>query len=59
MTELYKKSDVETYKLFVDKISFYNDFQKVKHILETIKSWTTDETDTVWAGYDNGKRILG
>jgi hypothetical protein len=58
LTELYEKSDVETYKLFVDKIPFYNDFQKVKLILETIKSWTTDETDTVWAGYDNGKEFL-
>ncbi len=58
LTELYKKSDDETYKLFTDKIPFYNDFQKVKSILETIKSWTTDETDTVWAGYDNGKEFL-
>lgn len=58
LTELYEKSDAEIYKLFVDKIPFYNDFQKVKNILETIKSWTTDETDTVWAGYDSGKEFL-
>ncbi len=58
LTELYDKSDAETYKLLVDKIPFYNDFQKVKHILETIKSKITDETDTFWAGYDNGKEFL-
>ena len=38
LTELYEKLDAETYKLFVDKILFYNDFQKVKHILETADS---------------------
>lgn len=58
LTELYQKSDTETYKLFTDKIPFYKDFQKVRQILETIKGWTTDETDTVWAGYDNGKEFL-
>ena len=58
LTELDEKSDAETYKLFTDKIPFYNDFQKVKQILETIKGWTIDETDTVWAGYDNGKEFL-
>ena len=38
LTELYEKLDAETYKLFVDKILLYNDFQKVKHILETADS---------------------
>lgn len=58
LTELYENSDDETYNLFTDKIPFYNDFQKVKSILETIKNWIIDDTDTVWAGYDNGKEFL-
>ncbi len=35
LTELYEKSDTEAYKFFTEKIPFYNDFQKVKYILET------------------------
>lgn len=58
LTELYENSDDETYNLFTDKIPFYNDFQKVKSILETIKNLIIDGTDTVWAGYDNGKEFL-
>jgi len=58
LTELYENSDDETYNLFTDKIPFYNDFQKVKSILETIKNLIIDDTDTVWAGYDNGKEFL-
>lgn len=58
LTELYETTDAESFKLFTDKIPFYKDFQKVRQILETIKGWTTDETDTVWAGYDNGKEFL-
>ena len=58
LTELEEITDKETFKLFTDKIPFYSDFQKVRQILETIKNWTTDETDTVWAGYDNGKEFL-
>jgi len=55
---LNETTDTETLKLLTDKIPFYADFQKIKQILETIKSWTTNETDTVWAGYDNGKEFL-
>jgi hypothetical protein len=58
LTELYEITDNETFKLFTDKIPFYKDFQKIKSILETIRSFTTEETDTVWAGYDNGKDFL-
>jgi hypothetical protein len=58
LTELEEITNKETFKLFTDKIPFYTDFQKVRQILEIIKSWTTDETDTVWAGYDNGKEFL-
>jgi hypothetical protein len=58
LTELFEKSDAETFKLFTDKIPFYDDFQNVRHILETIKGLTTDEADAVWAGYDNGKDFL-
>jgi hypothetical protein len=57
LTDLCEKSDAETFKLFTDKIPFYNDFQKVKHILETIKSWTTDETDTAWPVTTAGKNF--
>ena len=58
LVELYENTDVETFKLFVDKIPFYNDFQKVRQLLESIRNLITDETDTVWAGYDNGKEFL-
>ena len=58
LTELNEATDTETFKLFTDKIPFYADFQRVRQILETIKSWTTNETDTVWAGYDNGQEFL-
>ncbi len=58
LTELYEATDTETFNLFTDKIPFYEDFQKVKQILETIKRWTNYDTDTVWAGYDNGKDLL-
>ena len=58
LTELYEITDTETFKLFADKIPFFANFQKVKQILESIKSWTTAETDTAWAGYDNIKEFL-
>lgn len=58
LTELKEKADTKTFKIFTDKIHFYDDFQKVKEILETIKSWTANETDTIFAGYDNGKEFL-
>lgn len=58
LTELYEITDAETFNLFTNKIPFYADFQKVRQILEIIKGWTTNETDTVWAGYDNGKEFL-
>ncbi len=58
LTELSKTADDETFKLFTDKITFYPHFQKVMQILETIKSWTTDESDTLWAGYGSGKEFL-
>lgn len=58
LTELDEATDPEAFKLFTDKIPFYAGFQQVRQILEAIKSWITDETDTVWAGYDNGKEFL-
>lgn len=58
LMELYEVTDAESFKLFTDKIPFYSDFQKVRQILETIKAWTTDETNTLWAGYDCGKEFL-
>jgi hypothetical protein len=56
--ELYEKSDAETFKLLTEKVPFYNDFQKVKQVLEIIKTHTTDETDVVWAGYNNVDEFL-
>jgi hypothetical protein len=58
LTELEKISDEESFQILTTKINFYSDFQKVRQILEQIKSWTTNETDTVWAGYDNGEEFL-
>lgn len=58
LTELEEITDTETFQILIAKIIFYNDFQKVRHILEQIKSWTTNETDTVGPGYENGEKFL-
>lgn len=58
MTELKENADDETYELFVDKILFYNNFQKIRHILQTIKTWTSEEANTFWSVYGNGKEFL-
>ncbi len=58
LTELEEIADEESLQILTAKINFYSDFQKVRQILENIKSWTTNETDTVWAGYDNGEEFL-
>lgn len=58
LTQLYEVTDAESFKHFTEKIPFYADFQKVRQILETIKAWTTDEANTLWAGYDSGKELL-
>jgi hypothetical protein len=58
LIELEEITDTEAFQILTTKISFYNDFQKVRQILEQIQSWTTNETDTVWAGYNNGEEFL-
>ena len=58
LTELEEITDEESFQILTNKINFYCDFQNVRQILEHIKSWTTSETDTVWAGYDNGEDFL-
>lgn len=58
LTDLEEITDNDTFQILTAKILFYNDFQKIRQILEQIRSWTTNETDTVWAGYDNGKEFL-
>jgi hypothetical protein len=58
LTELEKITDEESFQIMTGKINFYSDFQKVRQILEHIKSWTTNETDTAWAGYENGREFL-
>ena len=58
LTEINEKTDGETFRLLTSKIGFYDDFQKVRDILETIKDYTNKDTDTVWAGYDNADEFL-
>ena len=58
LTELQETTDNETFKLLTSKIPFYADFHKIRQIIETIKSWTTRETNTVWAGYDDSEAFL-
>lgn len=58
MTDKMKESDAATFRTSSNKIPFYAEFQEIGKILETIKSYTTSETDTVWAGYDSGEAFL-
>lgn len=58
LTELEEITDEESFQTLTQKISFYCDFQKIKRILEQIKNWTTLETDTSWAGYENAEEFL-
>jgi len=58
LAELEEITDNEAFKILTAKITFYSDFQKIRQILEQIKNWITDETDTVGSGYDNGGKFL-
>ena len=53
LTEIKEKCDCESYKYFTEKINFYSDFQKVVEIIKKIQGFTTPESDTIWAGFDN------
>jgi hypothetical protein len=48
-----QKRKYETTTPKIDTEQLCADFQKVKAILETIKSYTVKDTDVIWAGYDN------
>lgn len=41
-----------------DKAEYFEDFQKVAELLLQIKSCITEESDTVWAGFDNVEAFL-
>lgn len=36
----------------------YNEYQEIVKILEKIKSYINDETDTIWAGFNNTEDLL-
>lgn len=58
LTELKEITDDEGFQILTAKINFYSDFQNIRQMLEEIRSWTTPQTDTVWAGYDNAEEFL-
>jgi len=53
LIKLNENCDLETKDYFKYKIPFYSDFKEVSKIVANIKSRINDETDTVWAGFDN------
>ncbi len=56
--KLNKNCDLETKDYFKSKIPFYSDFKEVSKIVAIIKSKIYDETDTLWAGFDNTEVLL-
>ena len=50
--------DHESFNWFTNRIECYKDFQKVAEILKQIKSFVSQDTDTVWAGFDNADKFL-
>lgn len=58
LNELEHIADNESFEILTNKINFYNDFQKIRKILEHIKSLTTNESDTLWAGYKTAELFL-
>ncbi|WP_423997120.1 hypothetical protein [Maribacter sp. IgM3_T14_3] len=53
LIKMNENCDLETKDYFKSKIPFYSDFKEVSEIVANIKSRINDETDTVWAGFDN------
>ena len=41
-----------------DKAEYFEDFQKVAELLLQIRSCITEESDTVWTGFDNVETFL-
>jgi hypothetical protein len=58
IVKLKDNCDNDSYELFVSKIICYKDFQKVADILKQIKALISQDTDTVWAGFDNAGKFL-
>ncbi|MEQ3690329.1 MAG: hypothetical protein ABNG98_02295 [Flavobacterium sp.] len=58
LIKLNENCDLETKDYFKSKIPFYSDFQEVLEIVAYIKSKINDETDTVWAGFDNTEILI-
>ncbi|MFZ4475389.1 MAG: hypothetical protein ACOYPR_09375 [Saprospiraceae bacterium] len=50
--------DHDSYELFVSKIEYHKDFQKVADILKQIRDSTSKDSDTVWAGFDIADKFL-
>ncbi|AUC15909.1 hypothetical protein BTO06_12435 [Tenacibaculum sp. SZ-18] len=58
LIKLNENCDLETKDYFKSKIPFYSDFKEVSEIIANIKSRINDETDTVWAGFDNTEVLI-
>ncbi|WP_440880595.1 hypothetical protein [Tenacibaculum sp. C7A-26P2] len=58
LIKLNENCDLETKDYFKFKIPFYSDFKEVSEIVDNIKSRINDETDSVWAGFDNTEVLI-
>ena len=58
LIKLNKNCDLETKEYFKSKIPFYSDFKEVSIIVANIKLRINDETDTVWAGFENTEALI-
>jgi len=56
--KLKENCDSDSFEAFTEKIECYKDFQKVADILKQIKAFVSEETDTVWAGFDSPDKFL-
>lgn len=50
--------DEDSLEIITDKIIFYKYFQQVAGILRQIKTFISQYSDTVWAGFDNANEFL-
>ena len=58
LIKLNKNCDLQTKEYFKSKIPFYSDFKEVSIIVANIKLRINDETDTVWAGFENTEALI-
>ncbi|GEM58372.1 hypothetical protein B0A78_07070 [Flavobacterium columnare NBRC 100251 = ATCC 23463] len=56
--KLKENCDNESFEIFTGKIECYKDFQKVAEILKQIKTFVSEETDSIWAGFENPDKFL-